>query len=100
MPRKRTVKRQIPIFRVWVMCINVTEQKQEERSFDFRGKVGKKGVTLRKLRRQNETEAVKLVAITRIEKILIPCVMTEDFFWENSEHLPVVKPPIPVKRKE
>lgn len=100
MPRKRTVKRNVPIFRVWVMCINITEQRQEERSFDFRGKVGKKGETLRRLRRQNETEDLKLVAIVRIEKILIPCVMTEDFFWENSVHNPVVKPPIPVKRKE
>lgn len=100
MPRKRTVKRKVPMFRVWVMCINITEQRQEERFFDFRGKVGKKGETLRRLRRQNETEDLKLVAIVRIEKILIPCIMTEDFFWENSEHLPVTDAPIPVKRKE
>lgn len=100
MPRKRRVKRNIPIFRVWVMCINLEKQTQEERPFDFRGKVGKKGETLRKLRRLHETEFLKLVAVTRIEKILIPCVMTEDFFWENSVHNPVEKPPIPVKRKE
>lgn len=100
MPRKRTVKRDVPIFRVWVMCINLEKQAQEERPFDFRGKVGKKGETLRRLRRLHETEFLKMVAVTRIEKILVPCVMTEDFFWENSVHNPVVKDPIPVKRKE